>query len=262
MRRRSEAPSDRSVIRYSGADGIVVVQPVDVHRPVRAHAPALQAARGRELHRPLPGRRARRIRGCVPDRGAAARREGDEPPAAVLVVGDVGRGRGLDGRQDAALGQPSGGRHPQRCGHGRRDAVHALQRRADRDPAGRHQDPHLHRAGRPARADVSDRGAQAAHRCRGRDAHRRAEPPLHEQRRHGRHLPDRLSGEGAVRVRRPAGTVGPLAVGRDGAHVRRGRRHRRPGRRRPRRHPAAVQAVRAGGDRLRDRGGPDHGDPR
>ena len=42
-----------------------------------------------------------------------------------------------------------------------------------------------------------------------------------------------------------ARAVGPLALGRHGAHLRRGRRHRRPRRRRPRRHPAAVQAVRA-----------------
>ena len=79
--------------------------------------------------------------------------------------------------------------------------------------------------------------------------------PLHEPRRHRRDVPDRLPGQGAVRLRRQARAVGPLAVGRHGADLRRGRRHRRPRRRRPRRHPASVQAVRAGADRVHDRGG-------
>ena len=201
--------------------------------------------RGRELRRALAGRRARRVRRRVPDRRPAARREGDEPPSAVLLVRDVGRGRRVDGRQDAAQRPPARGRRPQGRGHGGGDALHALQRRADRDPAGRHAHPHLHRAGRPARADVPDRGAQAPHRRRGRGARSGANAALHERRRHRRDLPDRLPGEGAVRLRRPAGAVGPLAVGRHGAHLRRGRRDRRAGRRRSRRHPAPVQAVRA-----------------
>ena len=139
----------------------------------------------------------------------------DEPAAAVLVVGDVRRGRRLDGRQDAALRQPARGRDAEGRRHGRRDAVHALQRRADRDPAGRHAHPHLHRAGRPARADVPDRGAEAPHRRGRRGARGSAHAALHERRRHRRHLPDRLPGQGAVRLRRPArgsGTTGRRAA--------------------------------------------------
>ena len=47
-------------------------------------------------------------------------------------------------------------------------------------------------------------------------------------RRHGCDLPDRLSGQEPVRVRRQAGRLGPLAVGRDGDHRRPRRRCRRP----------------------------------
>ncbi len=109
----------------------------------------------------------------------AARCQGDESPPAVLLIGHLRRGRCLDGRQDAVVRQSARGRHSQGRRHGRRDAVHALQRRVDRDPAGGDADPHLHRARRPARASVPDRGAQTANGRRRRGALSSEHPALH-----------------------------------------------------------------------------------
>ena len=161
-----------------------------------------------------------------------------------------------------AGGQPPRHRRAQAGRPGRRPHVPAVLEGAARDPGGRHPHPALHRADRAPDASSSrpPSCASASRTARSCSARR---PSLRFT-----NARDRLTYQlGAYPVitqygyTDTPGPLGPLALGLP-VHRRRGRRRRRQGRDRPRRHHLPVQELRADADRAHDRARPHRRHPR